>query len=317
MKLLRIDSSGNLMIGTIAILIASIIIISIFVVTSISLMETDNIDSNSNDNFKYIIEDYKKNIEQSLHESISEVAEKVITTKNPVNDSPKEIKKNLEKKLNEKNKEYYKKYHINIKSEVLNIENTSNPSFVKADVKINAEKGSEKYDSIITQQTSIEGLKDPLPFTKCGKSVTFFVLGDRIQYGTSLAEYLDLHGFPEFGQGYLGASSPLTIKKCPFDPYTHHGDLLTLKKCLDSGYFHESADGSCYLCRLEGKGKCPHYGFEVFITTITNPEIEISISASDHVVFNDLYPGYAYDAFPGQRLFLDSSHRLKYGIRLV
>lgn len=317
MKLLSIDSTGNLIIGSIAILLTSIIILSIFVVTSISLMENDTIDSISNDNFKYIIEDYNKNIEQSLHESIAEVCEKVVTTKQPVHDSAKEIKKRLNEKLNEKNKEFYNKYHVMIKSEVLKVENTTNPSFIKASVKISASKDSEKFESVITQQTSIEGLKDPLPFIKCGKSVTFFVLGDRIQYGTSLVEYLMLNGMAGLAEGYMGASTPLTIKKCPFDPYVHHGDPLILKKCLDSGYFHESADGSCYLCRLEGKGKCPHYGFEVFITTFTNPNIELGVSASDHIIFNDHYPGYAYDYFPGQRIYLDSSHRLKYGIRLV
>lgn len=317
MKLLSIDSNGNLIIGSIAILITSIVLLSIFVVTAISLMDNNTIDSINNDNFKYIIEDYSKNIEKSLHESISEVSDKVTTTRSPVFDSSKEIQKRLDKKLEEKNKQYSKKYNIKIKSEVLSVKNTSNPSYIQCEVKINAEKSSESFDSIITSKTSIEGLKDPLPFTKCGKSATFFTLGNRIFYGTSLSEYLELHGMVGLSEGYIGASSPLLVKKCPFDPYSHHGDGLTLQKCVDRGYFHESADGSCYLCRLEGKGKCPHYGFEVFITTITNPDIELAISASDHVIFNDRYPGTAYDYFPGARLYLDSSHRMKYGIRLV
>ena len=63
-----------------------------------------------------------------------------------------------------------------------------------------------------------------------------------------------------------------------------------MRDCLDKGYFHESADGSCYLCRLEGKGKCPHYGMEVFIQTHT-PLGNESFSCSDHVVFADHYNG--------------------------
>lgn len=314
MKLLRIDSTGNLITGAIAILIVSIILLSIFIATSISLMEKSTIDSISNDNFKYIMEDYNTNIEKSLHESIEEVAEKVTTARSPVWDSSKEIEKRLDKKLQEKNKEYSKKYGVNIESEVLSVSNTSDPSYVQSQVKINSNRANEKFNSIITSKTSIEGLKDPLPFIKCGKSLTFFTIGDKISYGLSLAEYLELHGMVEISKGYIGASSPLTIKKCPFDPYIHHGDGLTLKKCLDSGYFHESRDGSCYLCRLEGKGKCPHYGFEVFITTIVNPDVEFSVSASDHVIFNDRYPGFPLDYSPGQRIFLDSSHRLKYGL---
>lgn len=314
MKLLRIDSTGNLIVGTIAILICGIIILSIFVVTGISLMEKNSIDSISNDNFKYIMEDYNKNIEKYFHESIEEVTEKVTTTRSPVLDSSKEIAKKLDKKLEKVNKEYDEKYGIRINSKLLSIENTSNPSYIQCKVKIDSQKDGEKFSSVILSKTSIEGLKDPLPFTKCGKSLTFFTLGDKIFYGLSLAEYLELHGMVEVSKGYIGASSPLTIKKCPFDPYIHHGDGLTLKKCLDSGYFHESADGSCYLCRLEGKGKCPHYGFEVFVTTILNPEVELSVSASDHVIFNDRYPGLPLDYSPGQRIFLDSSHRLKYGL---
>lgn len=314
MKLLRIDSTGNLIVGAIAILICSIVILSIFVVTAISLMEKNTIDSIGNDDFKYITEDYNKNIEKYLHESIKEVSEKVAATRSPVWDSPKEIEKRLNKKLEKVNEEYTEKYGINIKSNVLSVENSSDPSYIQCRVKVESQKDGERFGSVITSKTSIEGLKDPLPFTKCGKSITFFTLGNRIQYGLSLSEYLELHGMIEISKGYIGASSPLTIQKCPFDPYIHHGDGLTLKKCLDSGYFHESADGSCYLCRLEGKGKCPHYGFEVFVTTVLNPEVELSVSASDHVIFNDRYPGLPIDYSPGQRIFLDSSHRLKYGL---
>jgi hypothetical protein len=79
------------------------------------------------------------------------------------------------------------------------------------------------------------------------------------------------------------------------------------------GDTHESADGSCYLCRLEGKGKCPHYGMEVFIQTHT-PLINDSISCSDHVVFHDHYTGQKIDKTNINSLILDSSHRKKYGL---
>lgn len=314
MKLLKTDSKGNIITGTTVILITSIILLLVFVITSIQYLENKNIEIKSSNNFKYIVEDYNKNIEVELHDSIKEVSEKVIKTKFPIHDSEKEIKKILNKKLAEKSKKYYKNYGIKINSQIISIENTDDPSLILCKVNINAKKDSESYTSTVTKQTSIEGFKDPLPFIKCGKSLSFFHAGNKIYYGLSLKEYLDLHGAVKISDGYIGASSPLTIKKCPFDPYTHHGDGQTLKKCIDSGYFHESADGSCYLCRLEGKGKCPHYGFEVFIKTIPNPDIELSISASDHVIFNDRYPGLFLDYFPGERLFLDSSHRLKYGL---
>ena len=121
-----------------------------------------------------------------------------------------------------------------------------------------------------------------------------------------------LHNF-DSPESYIEATAPLNIKKCPYDPYVHHGDPGVLKDCLKNGYFHESADGSCYLCRLEGKGKCPHYGFEVFIQTHT-PLNNESLSCSDHVVFSDHYNGKKIDENDWNSLILDDSHRKKYGL---
>ena len=238
MKLLKIGSKGNILIGTMAILIVSFIILAIFIISSLYLVDSENIQSISNDNFKYIIEDYDKNIESKLHESIEDTSQKVVISRFPVHDSEDTIKKELNKKLDSQNREFKEKYGITIESNVLSVETTDSPVLsvettdspfiIKTNVQINAEKDGEKFSSVLTGKTSIEGLKDPLPFTKCGFSLTFFYIGDRIQYGTSLTEYLALHGAVDAGQGYIGASSPLTIKKCPFDPYTHHGDGLTL-----------------------------------------------------------------------------------------
>ena len=131
-------------------------------------------------------------------------------------------------------------------------------------------------------------------------------------YGATLTAYLTAHGIDK-PEGYLGATSPLTIKKCPYDPYIHHGDGNTLQNCLKNGYFHESADGSCYLCRIEGKGICPHYGFEVFIVPHC-VGVEYSVSGSDHVVFHDRYPGHKINPENPTELFLDVAHRTKYGV---
>ncbi|HEX7467417.1 MAG TPA: hypothetical protein VF324_02360, partial [Methanobacterium sp.] len=94
----------------------------------------------------------------------------------------------------------------------------------------------------------------------------------------------------------------------------------------ENGYFHESSDGACFLCRLEGKSTCPHYGMETFIvpseffnsTSISAP------SSIDHVIFNDTppgdgtYPGRVFEYYSDGKnyfkIFLDNSHRLKYGI---
>lgn len=308
---MKLDSKGNIIVGATAILIVGLILICIFVVTSINYIGNENIDSQSNDNFKYIIDDYSRNIEILGRESIAETTDKVFNGL-PVHDSPNEIKNKLNKHLEEKNKEYEKKYNIKISSKVLSVENTNSPWKILFKVHLKVEKDNERFNGIIQKNSTIEGLRDPLPIVKLTVLSGILTYDNTYHYTTALSAYMLLHNL-ESPESYIEATAPLIIKKCPYDPYVHHGDHGVLKDCLDKGYFHESADGSCYLCRLEGKGKCPHYGFEVFIQTHTPLKNE-SISCSDHVVFSDHYTGSKIDPDDWNSLILDNSHRKKYGL---
>ena len=308
----KIDNKGNIITGTTVILIVSIALIVIFIVNSINYMENENINSISNDNFKYIIKDYNKNLEQLGRDSIAEETEKLYHA-HIIHDSRKDIKKILNNKLKEENKEYNEKYGINIRSEVLSVESTDSPWKVLFKVRIKADKDTNQFDGILESNSSIEGLKDPLPYAKLPKIYNNINNdGKKIHYFQALAQYLRLHNVDSY-ESYILATSPLFIKKCPYDPYIHHGDGNTLKECLKQGYFHESADGSCYLCRLDGKGVCPHYGMEVFIQTHT-PLTNESVSCSDHVVFHDRYTGEKLNKYDINSLILDSSHAKKYGL---
>lgn len=311
MKPKKLDSKGNIIVGTTAILIVALLILCIFVVTTISYIHNSNIDSEENDNFKYIIEDYSTNLEVLGHESISEATQKVYNGL-PVRDSEDQIKKNLNNHLEETNMEFKKKYDIDLSSEAISVEPTDSPWKVLFKVKIDGEKGNEHFSQIIERNASIEGLRDPLPVAKLTIASGIMAYDDKIHYKTALSAYMLLHNF-DSPESYIEATAPLTMKKCPYDPYVHHGDPGVLRDCLDTGYFHESADGSCYLCRLEGKGKCPHYGMEVFIQTHT-PLGNESLSCSDHVVFADHYNGEKIDPNDWDSLILDSSHRKKYGL---
>jgi hypothetical protein len=308
---MKIDEKGNMIVGTTAILVVALILICIFVVSSINYINNQNIDSETNDNFKYIVDDYSTNLEISGREAIAQATEKVYSGL-PVLNSNNQIKKNLNKILNEKNEEYDKKYGIKITSETQSVENTDSPWKLLFKVKLNVEKGNEKFSKIIEKNASVEGLRDPLPIAKLTVLSGILTYDDKIHYKTALAGYMLLHHF-DSPESYIEATAPLTMKKCPYDPYIHHGDPNVLDDCLDKGYFHESADGSCYLCRLEGKGKCPHYGFEVFIQTHTPLKNE-SLSCSDHVVFADHYNGEKINPDDWDSLILDSSHRKKYGL---
>ena len=285
----------------------------IFVVSTINLIEHGNIDSASNDNFKYIVEDYSKNLEIIERQSIAEVTQKAFDGW-PIFNSQKEIKKKLNKHLEEKNIEYNEKYGVKIASEIISIENSDSPWYVLFKVKLNVEKNGESYSDIVEKLVPVEGLRDPLPIEKLTVASGILTYDDTYHYGTALSAYMLIHDLKS-PESYIEATAPLTIRKCPYDPYIHHGDPGVLDDCLEKGYFHESADGSCYLCRLEGKGKCPHYGFEVFIQTHTPLKNE-SLSCSDHVVFSDHYNGWKLNENDWNSLILDNSHRKKYGLVL-
>ena len=311
MKAKKPDSKGNIIVGTTAILIVALLLISIFVITTITFIQNSNIDSENNDNFKYVIDDYSANLEILGRDAIAEATQKVYNGL-PVRDSPDQIKKNLNNILEDKNEEFKKKYDIDLSSEVISVEPTDSPWKLLFKVKLNGKKGSDEFSQIIERNASIEGLRDPLPIAKLTIASGVMAYDDKIHYKTALSAYMLLHNF-DSPESYIEATAPLTIKRCPYDPYVHHGDPGVLRDCLDTGYFHESADGSCYLCRLEGKGKCPHYGMEVFIQTHT-PLGNESLSCSDHVVFADHYNGEKINPDDWDSLILDASHRKKYGL---
>ncbi|MFM5881747.1 MULTISPECIES: hypothetical protein [Methanobrevibacter] len=308
---MKINSKGNLIVGTTAILIIALLFICIFVVTSINYIQNKNIGIESNDNFKYIIDDYTQNLELNCRDAIDEATQKVFNGL-PVTNSENQIKKNLNKILDKKNKEYEEKYDVKINSETLSVENTKSPWKILFKIKLNIKKGDEKYSKIVEKNASVEGLRDPLPIAKLTIMSGILTYDNQIHYKTALSTYMLLHHL-DSPESYIEATAPLYIKKCPYDPYIHHGDPGVIEDCLKHGYFHESADGSCYLCRLEGKGKCPHYGLEVFIQTHTPLKNE-SLSCPDHVVFADHYNGEKINPDDWNSLILDSSHRKKYGL---
>ena len=308
---MKIDSKGNLIIATTAILIVALLLICIFVISCINYIQNENIDSVQNDNFKYLIDDYTQNLEISQRDAIAKATQKIFNGLHIFN-SENQIKKNLNEILDEKNKEYKEKYGVKITSEVLSVENTDSAWKILFKTRLNVQKDNEKFSKIIEKNATIEGLRDPLPLAKLTIASGILTYDDKIHYQEGLSAYMLLHQF-DSPESYIEATAPLYIKKCPYDPYIHHGDPGVLDDCLKQGYFHESADGSCYLCRLEGKGKCPHYGFEVFIQTHTPLKNE-SLSCSDHVVFADHYNGQKIDPDDWNSLILDSSHQKKYGL---
>ena len=314
------ENKGNIYIGIAAILLISFLILSVAILNLAINESKENKEAIASDEYEYIIQDYKRNIPITYKEAIKELSEEVIDKKIPLDDSKEEIKKVCDEKLANLNQEYYNKYNIKIESSVKSVENISEPFDIRIETYISSVKNEMKYEDMVENDINIEGFKDPIPFLYCGKEMSFSYNETTVKYGNSLAKYLEDKGV-ENSSYYINATAPLIIRKCPYDPYKHHGDGFTMKTCRDSGYYHESADGSCYLCRLEGKSGCFHYGFETFInpqpSNLTNLS---SACGSDHVIFGeDTYPGieciyYSQNGI-NEFLFLDpNGHRVKYGM---
>ena len=95
---MKIDSNGNLILGSVVILITTLLLIAIIVFTTVNYIDNENIDSQENDNFKYIIDDYSNNIEVLGRDSLYDACEKVYHTYK-LFDSEDQLKKNLKKNM--------------------------------------------------------------------------------------------------------------------------------------------------------------------------------------------------------------------------
>ena len=308
---MKLDNRGNIIIGTTAILIAVMLLMCIFITFTLNSLENQNLEEAANDNFRYIIDDYSENLEVLCRMSIEKATQKIFDGGH-ISNSRREISDNLNDILTRKNDEYRDKYGVNLHTDVLSVEPTDSPWQVLFKVRLTGDKDGESFSKILLKNASIEGLRDPMPLAKLTVFSGVLTYDDTYHYKTALSAYMLLHHLPS-PESYIEATAPLIIKKCPYDPYIHHGDPGVLKDCLKQGFFHESADGCCYLCRLEAKGKCEHYGMEVFIQTHT-PLNNETLSCSDHVVFSDHYNGKKIDEDDWNSLILDNSHRKKYGL---
>lgn len=308
--------------GYINVAIAFLIILLVFMMFIIYFdflndYNKSSIESISSTEFKNEIVSFKRDIPIIIRSSLIENSENIINTKIPFKDSAQELKQDIQLRLNEKSTIY--KQSIN--STVLSIENSEDPFFLIVKINLKAKSSNEEYyEEIIYQKIPIEGLKDPLPFLICKDYQGLTYNETKIHYKSSLSNFLMDRNIKNYDL-YENASSPLIIKKCPYDPYKQHGYGITMKNCRDNGYYHESRDGACYLCRLEGKETCPHYGFETFISPrdIENYLNLSSACSSDHVIFsNNPYLGkicvYYNQTNNLKILCLDNGHSTKYGM---
>lgn len=334
------DNRGYVMSGlSLLLILPAVMLLVVF-----TDMSTNGIEENSRTIIScYVLNDVKaveSNIEIAGKETFKNEAEKVVNTGIPLTNSRQTIKQDLQIKMddftqNMKNGGIYSECNITA------VGNSEDPFSVRVNSTIKVKNKEVSHEEHISQDISIIDPQyptpNPLPFIKCRNFGGARNINNRIAFGHSLVEYLNSRGLENAG-AYENSTTSLIIKKCPYDPYKMHGQKAykTLKNCIENGYFHESSDGSCFLCRLEGKGVCPHYGFETYITpcTLTNTSSNSSNftfssapSSIDHVIFNDTSPGtgtyqgkrviYSSDGVNLLILYLENAHRQKYGFPLI
>ncbi|MDD6048795.1 MAG: hypothetical protein PUB95_05015 [Methanobrevibacter ruminantium] len=316
------DEKGNFSIILTSLILIGFLLLSIIILNVAINQERENGEIVSSNNFQYIVNDYIRNLPLIEHESLEDLSEEIIKDKRPSLDSKSDLKEIVDGKLSAKNQEYYENYGIQINSSLIAIENTSNPFSYKFKTHILSVKGDYSFEKIVSSDVDFIGLKDPVPILYLKDYHGLSYNESFYNYGNSLSEFLRSKGVENYSF-YIDANSPLIIRKCPYDPYKHHGDDQgkIMKNCRDNGYYHESRDGACYLCRLEGKSGCEHYGFETFINPQkTNESGRVSACGSDHVIFSDdIYSGveviYNTENGLNEILYLDShGHKVKYGM---
>jgi hypothetical protein len=334
------DNKGYVMSGLAFLLIIPSIMLIFALVNMTNLDDSSNIMMGTETAF-HISRDVERNIPILTKQTLKETTENIVQTGNPVSNSRLVIKNSLQAKINDLTSEYQNDTGVNIQCKICSVDSSLDPFELEINSTISVQKDSISYNRNIIQKVSIVGLKptkmftgetyefndipDPLPFIKCKNYGGLKVNKGRIIYGSTLSNYLSKKSV-ENSTLYENSSSALYIKKCPFDPYISHGNsnkLQTLKNCIENGYYHESNDGACFLCRLEGKAICSHYGLETFIVPAgTKKRVTTAPCSIDHVIFNGdingIYNGESveyYSFFNNYfRIFLDNGHRTKYGI---
>ncbi len=332
------ENNGYVMSGLSLLLIIPTILLLIVLTDMYTHLEYSNIDVES-DNAYYILGDVEQNIPDISKRVLTDTAEEVILNGNPCSNSRRVIREHIQSKIDNLTCDILKSTGVDVKCDINSVNSSQNPFCVEINSTIWIQKDNIVYNRTINQKISISNtnsqpiaekdrmIPDPLPFIKCKKYGGAKIKNGRISYGSSLSNYLNSWGINN-SQVYENASSPLYITKCPYEPYTLHGnceELLNLKNCIDNGYYHESSDGACFLCRLEGKGTCNHYGLETFIvpTIFDNTTLISAPCSSDHVIFNDSNVNGTYDGELVKYytssdeffcIYLDYGHRSKYGL---
>lgn len=332
------DNKGYVMSGvSLLLILPAILLLTVFLdMTNEGIGENTRVISSGS--VLNTVKDLEAHILVAGKEILKSEADGVMNSGKPLSDSRATIKDDLQFVMDQKVQNYKENMGMELDCNITSVGNSEDPFAVQINSTIYVEKGNITHLEHISQDIPITDpqypIPNPLPFIKCKEYGGMQVVDDKICFGPSLAYYLDKRGVAN-AFAYQNSTTAFIIKKCPYDPYKMHGNNNnTLKNCIGNGYFHESADGPCFLCRLEGKGTCIHYGMETFFvpSSSTNTSVNCSNSSEnftyntapssiDHVIFDDIYNGtyqgdmiiYHINGFEILFIYLENAHRSKYG----
>lgn len=330
---IKMDNRGYVMGGIAFLLIIPALILSNILISAV-LMDNTMIIPFKSDRIHQLSGDVESDIPKFTIQGLNETSDMVSKTGEPVSNSRSTIKSRIQTKFDDSYYEYQKITGINVYCRINSVDNTKDPYKIC----VNSTLYINYNDSYLVKNLSQEvqlacsnsaagycKIKDPLPFIKTKGYGDITIEGDKIYYGTALSNYLRSKDIKNY-EIYENASSPLYFKRCPYDPYHSHGHsnmALNLKNCIDNGYYHVSADGSCIFCRLEGKPVCGHVGLETFILP-GNYRLggDTAPCSVDHVIFGtspvEIYNGKSIECKFNDTIsiwmYLDLGHKNKYGL---
>ena len=217
------DEKGNFTIIMTSLILIGFLLLSMIVLNSAINERCENKEMISSNNFQYIVNDYIRNIPLIEHEALEELSEEVMKNKRPCLDSKRDLKEIIDEKLSVKNQEYYDNYNIQINSSLIAIENTTNPFSYKFKTHVFCMKGDYSFERIVSSDVDCINLKDPVPLLYLKDHYGLSYNDSSYSYGNSLSEFLRKKDVGNCSY-YINANSPLSIRRCPYDPYKHHGD---------------------------------------------------------------------------------------------
>jgi len=330
------DNEGYVMGGMAFLLIIPALILTNILISAV-FMDNTQISPFKSDRVYQLYRDVESDIPKFSVQGLYETSETVSKTGQPISNSRSTIKTRIQTKLDSSYSEYQRISGINIHCRINSVDNSRDPYkicvnstiYIHYNDSYMVKNLSQDVEFICTDfpdsRAGCYKIKDPLPFIKTKGYGDLKVEGDKIYYGNSLSNYLESKDIDNY-KVYENASSPLYIKRCPYDPYPSHGHsnlVLNLKNCIDNGYYHLSADGPCIFCRLEGKSVCEHTGLETFVVPGNYKLHGYTAPCSvDHVIFGatraEIYDGisleYKFNDTPLFWMYLDNGHKNKYGI---